>query len=69
LRAAEACRPESARCSWDGRAGRLQGGFSKEISAGQATRVLEQVTPAGAIAQARHELAVQFLEDLRNRDT
>jgi transposase len=31
--------------------------------------VLEQVTPAGAIAQARHELAVQFLEDLRNRDT
>jgi hypothetical protein len=30
---------------------------------------LEQVTPAGAIAQARHEPAVQFLEDLRNRDT
>jgi transposase len=47
----------------------VPGGFSKEISAGQATRVLEQVTPAGAIAQARHELASQFLQDLRNLDT
>ena len=47
----------------------MPGGFRKEISAGQATRVLEQVTPAGAIAQARHELAGQFLEDLRNLDT
>jgi len=45
----------------------VPGGFSKEISAGQAARVLEQVTPAGAIAQARHELAGQFLQDLRNR--
>jgi transposase len=47
----------------------VPGGFSKEISAAQATRVLEQVTPAGAIAQARHELASQFLQDLRNLDT
>jgi hypothetical protein len=31
--------------------------------------VLEQVTPSGVIAQARFELAAQFLDDLRNLDT
>jgi transposase len=46
----------------------VPGGFSKEIGAGQAARVLEQVTPSGAIAQARCELAAQFLDDLRNLD-
>jgi hypothetical protein len=47
----------------------VPGGFSKEISAGQAARVLGQITPAGAIAQARCELAGQFLAGLRNLDT
>ena len=55
-----ACRLHAVLCEL------VPGGFSKEISAGQAARVLEQVTPAGAVAQARHELAGQFLEDLRN---
>jgi transposase len=43
-------------------------GFGKEISAGQAALVLDRVTPADVIAQARCELAGQFLDDLRNLD-
>jgi len=58
-----ACRLHAVLCEL------VPGGFSKEISAGQAARVLEQVTPSGAIALARHELAGQFLADLRNLDT
>jgi transposase len=57
-----ACRLHAVLCEL------VPGGFSKEISAGQAARVLEQVTPSGAIAQARCELAGQFLDDLRNLD-
>ena len=44
------------------------GGVSKEITAGHAARILEQVTPSGPVAAARHELAGQFLEDLRGLD-
>jgi transposase len=58
-----ACRLHAVLCEL------VPGGFGKEISAGQAARVLEQVTPADAIAQARYELAAQFLDDLRNLDT
>jgi len=57
-----ACRLHAVLCEL------VPGGFGKEISAGQAARVLEQVTPAGAIARARCELAGQFLDDLRNLD-
>ena len=57
------CRSRRCSATWS------PGGFSKEISVGHATRVAEQVRLAGAIAQARHELAGQFLEDLRNLDT
>ena len=57
-----ACRLHAVLCEL------VPGGFGKEISAGQATRVLEQVTLAGAIARARCELAGQFLDDLRNLD-
>jgi transposase len=45
-----------------------QGGHSKEISAAQAARILEQITPSGAVALARHELAAEFLADLRHLD-
>jgi transposase len=38
---------------------------SKRISAAHAARVLSQVTASGAVAQARCELAADFLEDLR----
>jgi transposase len=58
-----ACRLHAVLCEL------VPGGFSKEISAGHAARVLGQITPAGAIAQARCELAGQFLADLRNLDT
>jgi transposase len=58
-----ACRLHAVLCDL------VPGGFSKEISAGQAARVLEQITPSGAIAQARHELAGQFLAGLRSLDT
>jgi transposase len=57
-----ACRLHAVLCEL------VPGGFSKEITAGQATRVLAAVAPAGAVAQARCELAGQFLEDLRNLD-
>jgi len=46
----------------------VPGGVSKEITAGQAARVLDQLTPSGAVAQARCELAAAFLEDLRRLD-
>jgi transposase len=44
------------------------GGFSREISAVQATRILEQIEPFGAVALARHQLATEFLADLRRLD-
>jgi transposase len=44
------------------------GGFSKEISAAQATRILAQIEPSGAVALARHQLAAEFLADLRRLD-
>jgi transposase len=57
-----ACRLHAVLCEL------VPGGFAKEITAGQAARVLDTVTPAGAIAQARRDLAGQFLDDLRNLD-
>ena len=57
-----ACRLHAVLCDL------VPGGFSKEITAGQAARVLAAVAPAGAVAEARCELAGQFLEDLRNLD-
>ncbi len=57
-----ACRLHAVLCDL------VPGGFSKEITAGQASGVLESVTPAGAVTQGRHELASQFLDDLRNLD-
>jgi transposase len=57
-----ACRLHAVLCEL------VPGGFGKEITAGQAARVLDAVMPAGAVAQARHELAGQFLADLRSLD-
>jgi transposase len=41
-----ACRLHAVLCEL------VPGGFAKEISAGQAARVLEQVAPAGAVARS-----------------
>jgi transposase len=57
-----ACRLHSVLCEL------LAGGVSKEITAARAARILEQITPAGPVGTARHELAGQFLEDLRGLD-
>jgi len=46
----------------------VPGGHQKEISAGQAARILERITPSGAVAQARCELAAEFLTDIRHLD-
>ena len=46
----------------------IPGGVPDEITAGQATRILEQVTPAGAVAEARCELAAELLADIRHLD-
>ena len=57
-----ACRLHAVLCEL------VPGGIRKEITAGQAARFLDQVTLAGAAAQARCELAAAFLEDLRRLD-
>jgi hypothetical protein len=57
-----ACRLHAVLC------GLVPGGVSKEISAAQATCILGQITPSGAVARARHELAGEFLTDLRRLD-
>jgi transposase len=57
-----ACRLHAVLCDL------VPGGHSKEISAAQAAKILEQATPCGAVALARHELAAEFLADLRHLD-
>src|SRR6266702_6949206 len=46
----------------------VPGGIRREISAGKAARILEQVTPSRAAAKARCELAAEFLAGLRRLD-
>ena len=57
-----ACRLHAVLCDL------VPGGVRKEITAAQAARILERVTPAGAVAQARCELAAEFLTDIRRLD-
>jgi transposase len=44
------------------------GGFTGEISAAQATRLLDELEPAGAVAAARHAVATELVADLRRLD-
>lgn len=44
------------------------GGVAKEITAGHAARLLESITPPGAVEAARCELAAAFPDDLRRID-
>src|SRR6266704_297991 len=62
LRNQAACRLHAVLCDL------VPGGHSKEISAAQAAKILEQATPSGAVARARAELAAEFLADLRHLD-
>ncbi|HEY3033710.1 MAG TPA: transposase [Streptosporangiaceae bacterium] len=57
-----ACRLHAVLCDL------MPGGIRREISAGQAARILEQIRPSDAVAKARCELAGEFLTDLRRLD-
>jgi transposase len=57
-----ACRLHAVLCDL------VPGGHPKEITAAHAARILAQAQPAGAVAQARAELAAEFLADLRHLD-
>jgi transposase len=46
----------------------IPGGVPKAIIAAHAARLLESITPAGAVEAARCELAAAFVEDLRGID-
>ena len=46
----------------------IPGGVPDEITAGQAARIRGQVAPAGAVAQARCELAAELLAGIRHLD-
>jgi transposase len=58
-----ACRLHAVLCDL------VPGGHQKEISAAQAARILERVTPSGAVARARCEVAAEFLTDIRRLDS
>jgi transposase len=53
-----ACRLHSVLCDL------VPGGVAGEISPAQASRLLDQLEPAGAVAGARHELALELVADL-----
>jgi transposase len=57
-----ACRLHAVLCEL------VPGGIAQEISAAQATRLLESVHPSQAVQTARCELAAEFLGDLRHLD-
>jgi transposase len=57
-----ACRLHAVLCEL------VPGGFAGEITAGLAARLLDQVTPAGAVAAARCDLAAELLADVRRLD-
>ena len=57
-----ACRLHAVLCDL------VPGGHPREISAAQGARILERVTPCGAAARARCELAAEFLTDIRRLD-
>ena len=63
LRTQAVCRLHSVLCDL------VPGGHPrKEITAAQAARILASLEPLGAVAQARYELAVDFLADVRRID-
>jgi transposase len=62
LRNQAACRLHAVLCDL------VPGGYQREVSAAQAARILDQVTPSGPVAAARAELAAAFLDDIRRLD-
>src|SRR2546421_437946 len=62
LRNQAACRLHAVMCDL------VPGGIRKEITAAQGRRMLHQVRPSGAVAEARCELAAEFLADIGRLD-
>jgi len=63
LRTQVVCRLHAVLCDL------VPGGMAKnEVTAAQADRAIAGLQPSGAVATARHELASEFLEDLRRVD-
>src|SRR5215469_10809914 len=62
LRCQAACRLHATLCEL------IPGGVSKRITTPAATALLATLVPAGAVAAARHELALAQLADLRRLD-
>jgi transposase len=58
-----ACRLHAVLCDL------VPGGVAGEISAAQATRLLDEIEPDGAVAAARHQLACELVADLARLDT
>jgi transposase len=58
-----ACRLHSVLCDL------VPGGIANEITPAQATRLLDELEPAGAVAAARYELACELVADLVRLDT
>jgi len=46
----------------------IPGGVPEEITAAQATKILERVTPSGTAGRARFDLAADILTDMRRLD-
>ena len=44
------------------------GGIAKELNASDADELLDRIQPATPVAQARHDLAVELLDDVRRLD-
>jgi transposase len=57
-----ACRLHAVLCEL------VPGGVAKDITAGHAAAVLDGVEVSGAVQRARHDLALEFLDDLRRID-
>ena len=57
-----ACRLHAVLCEL------VPGGVPEEITAAQATRILQSAKPSGTAGQARGELAAELLEDMRRLD-
>jgi transposase len=57
-----ACRLHAVLCDL------IPGGLPKEITAGQAERLIQQAKPSGAVGLARRDLAAELLADLRRLD-
>ncbi len=55
-----ACRLHAVLCEL------IPGGVAKQITAAHAAALLQRAEPAGAVALARHQLAAEFLADLRD---